>query len=111
MTKPKASLPDYEIIRNVHVHGIYSTQFGRAVLFGRSIDYLSFYWSVWRRLIAMAEQGDILVAKTDPPLMSIVAMAAARRKGARLVNWLQDVYPELAVELAYPSFGAPSPLA
>jgi colanic acid biosynthesis glycosyl transferase WcaI len=105
--KPKASLPDYEIIRNVHVHRVSSTQFGRAVLLGRSIDYLSFYWSVWRRLIAMAEQGDILVAKTDPPLMSIVAMAAARRKGARLVNWLQDVYPELAVELGIPFIRGP----
>ena len=60
--EPKASLPDYEIIRNVRVHRVSSTQFGRAVLLGRSLDYLSFYWSVWHRLIAMAEQGDILVA-------------------------------------------------
>jgi colanic acid biosynthesis glycosyl transferase WcaI len=96
---PKASLPDHEIIHNVRVHRVYSTQFGRAAMIGRSIDYFSFYWSVWRRLIAIAERGDVLVAKTDPPLVSIVAMAAARAKGARLVNWLQDIYPELAVEL------------
>ena len=36
---------------------------------------------------------------TDPPLVSIVAMQAAKHRRARLVNWLQDVYPEVAVEL------------
>jgi glycosyltransferase involved in cell wall biosynthesis len=104
---PKASLPDYEVIRNVHVHRVSSTQFGRATLPGRSIDYLSFYWSVWRCLIATAQRGNILVAKTDPPLVSLVAMAAARRSGARLINWLQDVYPEVAVELGVPFIRGP----
>jgi colanic acid biosynthesis glycosyl transferase WcaI len=104
---PKASLLDHEIIHDVNVHRVRSTQFGRAALLGRSIDYLSFYQSVWHRLIAIAQQGDILVAKTDPPLVSIVAMAAARRKGARLVNWLQDLYPEVAVELGVPFIRGP----
>jgi colanic acid biosynthesis glycosyl transferase WcaI len=104
---PRAALPDYEVIRNVHVHRISSTQFGRAALPGRAIDYLSFYWAVWHRLLTIAQQGDILVAKTDPPLVSVVAMAAARRKGARLINWLQDIYPELAMELGVPFFRGP----
>ena len=104
---PKASLPDYEIIHDVHVHRVHSTQFGRAALVGRSIDYFSFYWSVWRRLISIARRGDILVAKTDPPLVSIVVMAAARRKCARLVNWLQDVYPEIALALGVPFIRGP----
>jgi len=104
---PKASLPDYEIIRGVRVHRVPSTQFGRAALLGRSIDYFSFYRSVWRCLVGIARRGDILVAKTDPPLVSIVAMAAARRNGAGLVNWLQDVYPELAVQLGVPFIRGP----
>ena len=104
---PKASLPDYEVIHDVHVHRVSSTQFGRTALTGRSIDYVSFYWSVWRRLMAIAQRGDILLAKTDPPLVSIVAMAAARRKDARLINWLQDVYPELAMELRVPLIRGP----
>jgi colanic acid biosynthesis glycosyl transferase WcaI len=104
---PKASLRDYEVIRNVHVHRVSSTQFGRTALLGRSIDYLSFYWSVWRCLIAIAQRGNVLVAKTDPPLVSMVAMAAARRSGARLINWLQDAYPEVAVELGVPFIRGP----
>jgi colanic acid biosynthesis glycosyl transferase WcaI len=104
---PKASLAHYELIHDVHVHRVRSTQFGRAGLLGRSIDYFSFYLSVWRGLADIARPGDILVAKTDPPLVSIVAMAAARRKGAKLVNWLQDIYPEVAVELGVPLIRGP----
>jgi glycosyltransferase involved in cell wall biosynthesis len=103
----KAALLVSEIINGVHVHRIPSTGFGRNTLPGRSIDYISFYRSMWRCLVALARPGDIIVAKTDPPLSSIVAMAAARRKGARLVNWLQDIYPETAVALGVPFMRGP----
>jgi len=103
----KAALRVSEIINDVHVHRVPSTGFGRNALLGRSIDYVSFYRSMWQCLVALAQQGDIIVAKTDPPLTSIVAMAAARRKGARLVNWLQDIYPETAVELGVPFMRGP----
>ena len=40
-----------------------------------------------------------MLAKTDPPLLSIPAALAARLKGARLVNWCQDLFPETAAAL------------
>jgi colanic acid biosynthesis glycosyl transferase WcaI len=96
---PKASLPEYEIIKGVRIHRVSSTQFGRGALLGRSVDYLSFYRSVWRRLMDITQQGDTLVAKTDPPLVSLVAAAVVRQKAAGLIHWVQDLYPELAVQL------------
>jgi colanic acid biosynthesis glycosyl transferase WcaI len=103
----KAALPVSEIINATHVHRVPSTGFGRNALLGRSIDYVSFYRSMWQCLITLAQQGDIIIAKTDPPLTSIIAMAAARRNGARLVNWLQDIYPETAIELGVPFMRGP----
>jgi glycosyltransferase involved in cell wall biosynthesis len=104
---PKAVLPKHEVVNGVHVHRVASTRFGRDALLGRAIDYLSFYRSVGRCLIEIAQPGDIIVAKTDPPLVSIVAMAAASRRGARLVNWLQDIYPETATVLGVPLMRGP----
>jgi colanic acid biosynthesis glycosyl transferase WcaI len=104
---PRASLPNHEIINDVHVHRVPSTVFGRDALVGRAIDYFSFYRSVRRCLTEIARRGDIVVAKTDPPLLSVVAMAATRRHGARLINWLQDIYPETAVELNVPLMRGP----
>jgi glycosyltransferase involved in cell wall biosynthesis len=104
---PKAALPERETINGVDVHRVASTGFGRAALIGRSIDYMSFYRSVRRCLNDIVRPGDIVIAKTDPPLMSVVARPAARRNGARLVNWLQDIYPETAVELGVPFMRGP----
>jgi colanic acid biosynthesis glycosyl transferase WcaI len=104
---PKAALPERETINGVDVHRVASTGFGRAVLIGRSIDYVSFYRSVRRCLDGLVRPGDIVIAKTDPPLMSVVARPVARRNGARLVNWLQDIYPETAVELGVPFMRGP----
>jgi colanic acid biosynthesis glycosyl transferase WcaI len=104
---PKAALPERETINGVDVHRVASTEFGRAALIGRSIDYVSFYRSVRRCLDELVRRGDIVIAKTDPPLMSVVARPVARRNGARLVNWLQDIYPETAVELSVPFMRGP----
>src|SRR5262249_29975552 len=39
---------------------------------------------------------DIIIAKTDPPMLSVIVAPIARWRGARLVNWLQDLFPEAA---------------
>src|SRR3974377_859577 len=52
----KAALPVSEIINGVNVHRVPSTEFGRNALLGRSIDYISFYRSLWQCLLALARQ-------------------------------------------------------
>jgi colanic acid biosynthesis glycosyl transferase WcaI len=103
----RASLPAFETINGVQVHRVPSSRFGRGSLVGRSLDYLTFYRSARRRLIGLARPGDLIVAKTDPPLLSLPVMAAARRRGAGLINWLQDLYPEVAVALGVPLLRGP----
>jgi hypothetical protein len=80
---------------------------GRSSLLGRSIDYLSLYGSIWRCLVQTAGHDDLIIVKTDPPLLGVIAGGAARRKGARLINWLQDLYPELAEMLGVPFIRGP----
>ena len=104
---PHAQLPIEETINGVHLHRVSTTRYGRSALIGRGLDYLTFYASLWSRALSVARRGDILVAKTDPPLLSVLAMRIARRRGAHLVNWLQDLYPEVAIELGLPLLGGP----
>ena len=104
---PHASLPSFESVHGVQVHRVPTTRFGRVSLVGRSFDYLTFYRSAWRFLVAMARPGDLIVAETDPPLLSVPVMAAARRSGAGFINWLQDLYPEVAVTLDVPLLRGP----
>jgi glycosyltransferase involved in cell wall biosynthesis len=102
-----ARLPSHEIVRGVEVHRVATTRFGRAGLLGRGLDYLSYYAAVWGRLVSLAQPGDIVVAKTDPPLLSVIAIHASKRRSAHLVNWLQDLYPEVAAELGIPLLKGP----
>lgn len=92
----QALLPETEVVRGVRVHRVWTSRFGRASLAGRAMDYLTFYASAFRALLRQLDQGDFLVAKTDPPLISVVARVAARLRGARLINWIQDLFPEVA---------------
>jgi colanic acid biosynthesis glycosyl transferase WcaI len=96
---PGAILPASETIRGVAVHRVRTSRFGRTSLAGRMIDYASFHMAAAHRLLRLARPNDIIIAKTDPPLVSVTAAAAARVRGARLVNWVQDLFPEVAERL------------
>ena len=101
------ALPSHEIVKGVEVRRLRTTRFGRANLMTRAFDYISFYLSATWFAIRSVKKGDILVAKTDPPLVSVPMGLVARFKRARLVNWLQDIYPETASELGVSVFKGP----
>jgi colanic acid biosynthesis glycosyl transferase WcaI len=89
---PRARLSS-GVENGVRVERVWSTRFGRGGLFGRAIDYLTFYLSAF---FAMRRQRDaVLIAMTDPPLTSVLAAVAGRR----VVNWVQDLFPEVAESL------------
>jgi colanic acid biosynthesis glycosyl transferase WcaI len=96
---PAAALMPFELIHGVAVHRVWTSRFGRSRLVGRAVDYITFYLSAMLRLVNLLSRGDIVVAKTDPPLISVPAALVAWLRGARLVNWLQDLFPETAERL------------
>jgi glycosyltransferase involved in cell wall biosynthesis len=89
----RARLPRAELANGVRILRVWSTRFGRAGLPGRALDYVTFYASAF---VAIARQRKaVVVATTDPPLLSVVAALASRR----VVNWVQDLFPEVAEAL------------
>jgi len=102
---PRARLPARERLHGVEVRRIWSTRFGRGALAGRALDYLSFHVAALLFLLRELRAGDLLVASTDPPLLGSTAALAARLRGARLVLWWHDVFPEAAQALAVPATG------
>lgn len=94
-----AVLPSFEVWKNAHVHRCWSTRFGRSVLVGRAVDYLTFYISSFITLLLLTAKNDVVVAKTDPPLISVICAIAVKLKKAVLINWIQDLFPEVAKEL------------
>lgn len=81
------------LTNGVRVERVWSTRFGRGGLAGRAVDYLTFYASAFFALLR--HRRSVVIAMTDPPLMSVVAAVASKR----VVNWVQDVFPEVAASL------------
>jgi glycosyltransferase involved in cell wall biosynthesis len=106
--QPCDPLPAEESIEGVSVHRVWTTRFGRAHLPARAVDYLSFYPAAVQAVSRLVGAGDVVVAKTDPPLLSVVVGPVARLRAARVVNWMQDVFPEIAGRV--PSGGLPAAL-
>jgi glycosyltransferase involved in cell wall biosynthesis len=96
---PDAKLPAAEVVDGIRVRRVPTTRFGRGRLVGRAVDYASFYLSAGAALWRLVRGADIVVAKTDPPLISLVCALVVRFRRAVLINWQQDVFPEIASAL------------
>jgi colanic acid biosynthesis glycosyl transferase WcaI len=94
-----AKLPSIDIVRNVKIYRIWTSRFGRYRLPGRFIDFLSFYVCAVIKLFIICSRDDVIIAKTDPPMLSIPVRAIARLRNAKQINWLQDLFPEVAMAL------------
>ena len=104
---PTAKLPLEERLDGVLVHRTPVRAYDRNDLGRRALGYLFVYRQLAAKLRTLIGVGDIVVAKTDPPLLSVVTERAIRGKGAILINWLQDVYPEVAAQLEVPFVRGP----
>lgn len=90
-------LPAYESYKGIRIRRVVACNFGRNRFWGRLADYLSFYASAfWTAL--RVEKPDSLVVMSDPPLLSILAVLFRMARRVKTVCWLQDIYPDIAVQ-------------
>jgi hypothetical protein len=86
-------------------HGVRVTHVGSsrgagANVASKTLDFGTFLLGATWRVFRLARRHTTIVAMTDPPLLAIAAWLVARLRGARVIHWVQDIYPELAIELA-----------
>lgn len=91
-----ATLPARDHWRGVTVRRVRSSGFGKRRLLGRLADYLTFLGMALLAGLLLPRQ-DVVVATSSPPFLPVVGAVLRWLRGSRLVLWLQDVYPELAV--------------
>lgn len=84
---------------DVSIFRVHSTHWSRRHVLGRVIDLVTFQAGALVQLFKRLRPGDTVVAMTDPPLLGVVAWLVARLRRARIVHWVQDIYPEIAAEL------------
>ena len=93
-----APKPERTVRNGVRVVRVGSTAFDRSRLALRGFNYLSFF------ALALAaglrhRKPDLILCLSDPPFVSAVGVAVARRHDAPLLVVTQDIFPEIAVAL------------
>lgn len=83
---------------SVRILRVRGTRFGRHRVVGRLLDYASYLAGAGTRVLLLGRR-DLVVAMSDPPFLSGVAVIAARLTGARAVYWVQDLFPQIAAKL------------
>jgi len=94
-----ARLPAQARDRGVAIHRVRASALARFGLVGRALDDLAFYLAASWFVLWHVRRDDVVIAKTDPPLLAAALLPALCLKRAVLVNWLQDLYPEVAERL------------
>lgn len=87
-------IPGVEVQR---VEGSFA--FTRASLGKRALSYLGIFPALWRAAMRLPRRWDFVVTTSDPPLQVLLGPRLRAKKGGRLIQWSQDLYPELAEEL------------
>lgn len=79
----------------VRVHRVWSTGSARTGLLGRALNYGSFLVTALVGALR-TPRPDVVVALTDPPVVGVIGMVAARRHRCPFVYVCQDVFPDVA---------------
>lgn len=82
----------------VEVVRVRSTTFDRTSFLGRLANYATFTAAAVLRVCRLP-RPDLVVAMTDPPVVGVVGLVAAKRYRCPLVQISHDVYPDIAVAL------------
>jgi glycosyltransferase involved in cell wall biosynthesis len=91
--------PRRENRRGVEIIRVSATRWGKRGIAAKAVDYATFAMAIRRCLRAEARAGDCMVAMTDPPVLALIAAAAAHRTKANAIHWLQDIHPEISLAL------------
>lgn len=90
--------------RGVRIRRVWNTRFDKSFLPGKAVNLLTYLFTAfWAAL--WTPRPDVLVVETDPPLLAFLGAFLKCWHRARLVVYLQDIYPDVAVALGKLSEG------
>lgn len=99
LTGPAEHAPSSEKTGSgVHVERVGAARFTRASIWRRAWAYMSLYPALLARALQLSSP-DVIVTKTDPPMLKVLGPLLGAATGARTVHWAQDLYPEIAEAL------------
>ncbi|MBL8816825.1 MAG: glycosyltransferase family 4 protein [Planctomyces sp.] len=89
---------DVQVRNGVTIHRVSHTTFSKRRMLLKAVNFLSFVRAAGRQA-AQLPKPDVVVFETDPFLLPYVARRLSKTTGCRVIGYLQDIYPDVAVAL------------
>jgi putative colanic acid biosynthesis glycosyltransferase WcaI len=97
-TGSRRSLVTREVYRGVDIRRANGTRLHQGRFVARASNYVSYFAAATAASFGVG-RPDVVVSLTDPPIVGLAALWAARRTGARFVFLCEDIFPEVATLL------------
>lgn len=94
VTSGKPDSPIHEIREGVEIHRVSKQNVGSGLV-PRAWAFITFVRAARAHLAESIRSGDCVVALTDPPLLGLALDRVARKSGASMIHWIQDIFPEV----------------
>lgn len=85
-----------QVHNGVRIERVHHTRFAKRSLTGKLLNFCTFLWSAFWRSWRL-ERHDVVICETDPFLLPFLAVWIGLFSRSRLVFYLQDIYPDIAV--------------
>jgi len=89
------ALPAREQVGRLRITRLWVPSASRAGLLVRALAYYLFYLQGLFTLLFRLRRNDLVICMTDPPMFNVLASLAAQIRGAQVIQWIQDLYPDV----------------
>jgi GT2 family glycosyltransferase/glycosyltransferase involved in cell wall biosynthesis len=80
---------------NINIIRVGSTAFPRRTMAKRILNYCSYLF--FAQPVALLIEAQLIIALTDPPLVFLIALIAAKFRKIPFVYFIQDLHPDMAI--------------
>jgi len=91
-------LPRKENYKGIEIIRLRNTTFSKYRMAGRVLNYLTFHFLVFLQVL-FCERPDLVFVLSTPPFISFSGLILKIFKGSKVIYNVQDLFPDLAVEL------------
>lgn len=92
------TMPRKENYKGIEIIRLRNTTFSKYRMVGRIINYLTFHFLVFSRVL-FYERPHLVFVLSTPPFISFSGLMLKIFKGSKVIYNIQDLFPDLAVEL------------
>ncbi|PKP61698.1 hypothetical protein CVT91_02205 [Candidatus Atribacteria bacterium HGW-Atribacteria-1] len=92
------TIPRKEKYKGIEIIRLKNTTFSKYRMAGRVLNYLTFHFLVFSRVL-FCERPDLVFVLSTPPFISFSGLMLKILKKSKVIYNVQDLFPDLAVEL------------